>query len=259
MTNHRLIAIAALILVAAAAGIGLFAWGRAGESAWERVQNTGTLKVGIDASFPPLASVDARGWIVGFEADLIHAVADRLGVEVAFTNISFDGLYDSLAVGRVDVLISGLSIDPERTADFTYTAPYFDAGLYLVSAGCAVAEMADLEGGTVAVAFGSLGDAEARAWERRLAVLNVISPDTAAAALEAVRAGEADAVLVDHISALTFVREAGVLCIAPDPVIADPYAIVTRAEDRRLHAEIDAALAELAEDGTLAAIMASSF
>ncbi len=258
MTNRRLIAITALILIAAA-GIGLFAWLRAGESAWERVRNTGTLKVGIDASFPPLASVDARGWIVGVEADIIHAVADRLGVEVAFTNISFDGLYDSLAVERVDVLISGLPIDPDRTADFAYTAPYFDAGLYLVSAGCAVAEMADLEGGTVAVAFGSLGDAEARAWERRLAALNVISPDTADAALEAVRAGDADAALVDHISALTFTREAGALCIAPEPVIADPYAIVTRAEDRRLHAEIDAALAELAEDGTLAAIMAASF
>jgi ABC-type amino acid transport substrate-binding protein len=250
------------------------------DDTWDRVRDSGVLRVGMDASFPPFESIAADGTLVGFDVDLARELGRRLGVEVQFVaNLPYDGLYDALAVGRVDVVISALVIDPTRMADFAYSASYFDAGQVLVvpdepgafSATCQVSEpvegihlelvegMADLGGCTLAVEFGTQGDLEARKWARRLPDLTLVPCETAAEALAAVTAGEADAVLVDHVSALAAIQLLEIsetpkgfgLLIVEEPVVPEPYAIAVHEGSQALLRAIDDALAEMAQDGTL--------
>ncbi|HHS97461.1 MAG TPA: amino acid ABC transporter substrate-binding protein [Chloroflexi bacterium] len=233
---------------------------RPAPDALERVLESGVLRVGMDASFPPFEYIDGEGNLVGFDVDLAREIAARLGVEVQFAaNLPYDGLYDSLTAGQVDVIISALYVDPTRTADFAYSAPYFDAGQVLVVAEGTegIEEMSDLDGKTLAVEFGSAGDVEARAWERRLTSLTILPCQTPDEALGKVASGEADAALVDHLSALMTPVEG--LRIVGQPVISEPYAVAARREDRRLLEAIDEILTAMRDDGTLGRLKARWF
>jgi ABC-type amino acid transport substrate-binding protein len=230
------------------------------DDAWERIRAGGVLRVGMDASFPPFESVAADGTLAGFDIDLARELGRRLGpalsgaegVEVQFVaNLPYDGLYDALAVDRVDVVISALVVNPARMADYAYSTPYFDAGQVLVvREGANIETMDDLEGYTLAVEFGTQGDMEARKRARKVEGLAIAPYQTAAEALAAVAAGEADAALVDHVSALA----ASNLVIAGEPVTAEPYAVAVHQDSRHLLQAIDAALAEMQADGTLDAL-----
>jgi len=246
----------------------------------------------MDASFPPFETIAADGTLVGFDVDLARELARRLGpalpapsgaegsraegIEVQFVaNLPYDGLYDALAVDRVDVVISALVVNPARMADFAYSTPYFDAGQVLVvrAVGTGVEEqgpepvegMSDLGGGTLAVEFGTQGDLEARKWARRLSDLTVVPYQTAAEALAAVTTGEADAALVDHVSALAATAKTlrvsedpkgFELVIVGDPVVEEPYAVAVHRGSPHLLRAINRALAEMQADGSLEALVA---
>ncbi|MDY7076276.1 MAG: ABC transporter substrate-binding protein [Chloroflexota bacterium] len=232
------------------------------DGTWNQVLETGTLRVGMDASFPPFEAIGADGTLVGFDVDLARELGQRLGVEVQFVaNLSYDGLYDALAVDLVDVVISALVVDSVRMADFAYSAHYFDAGQVLVV--CSpedgedtIEEMADLRGLTLAVEFGTQGDLEARKWARRLPGLAIVSCQTAAEALTAVAEGDADGALVDHVSALAATGVGSGLIIVEKSVIEEPYAVAVRRESRYLLRAINDALAEMEADGTIDALVA---
>jgi polar amino acid transport system substrate-binding protein len=241
------------------------------DDAWDRVRESGVLRVGMDASFPPFETIAADGGLVGFDVDLAQELGRRLGVEVQFVaNLPYDGLYDALAVDRVDVVISALVVNPTRMADFGYSTPYFDAGQVLVvhKGEPGIGGIPDLGGRTLAVEFGTQGDLEARKWARRLAGLTVLHYQTAAEALAAVELGEANAALVDHVSALAAgaraptrkrvlpdalqESEAGkALIIVGTPAAGEPYAVAARRESRHLLQEINDALADMDTDGTM--------
>jgi ABC-type amino acid transport substrate-binding protein len=224
------------------------------DGAWERVQTAGVLRVGMDASFPPFESITADGTLAGLDVDLARELGRRMQVEVQFVaNLPYDGLYDALSVGRVDVVISALVADPARMADFAYSAHYFDAGYVLVTraTGPPIAQMTDLEEHTLAVEFGSRGDQEARQWVRRNLALTLTTYQTSAAALAAVAAGEADAALVDHVSALAAAGADDRLNIAAAVVVSEPYAAAVRRDSRHLLRAINQALVEMEDDGTV--------
>jgi polar amino acid transport system substrate-binding protein len=230
---------------------------RPSDAALDRVLETGVLRVGMDASFPPFETVDGEGNLEGFDVDLARAVAGHLGVEAQFVaNLPYDGLYDALTTQQVDVVISALYVDPSRMDSFAYSTSYFNAGHLLVirKATTDLEAMEDLAGRTLAVTFGSEGDVEARAWDRRLADLAIVPCDTAAQALDRVAAGQADAALVDHVSALAGTGQETELQIVGNPVTDEPYAIAVWGENRGLLRAVNDALESLEEDGTLQAL-----
>jgi ABC-type amino acid transport substrate-binding protein len=232
------------------------------DDTWERVLESGVLRVGMDASLPPFEYVAAGGTLAGLDVDLAQELGRRLGVEVQFVaNLPYDGLYDALAVGRVDVLISALVVNPDRMADFAYSASYFDAGQVLVvspssvSSAGGIEKMADLGDCALAVEFGTEGDLEARKWARRLSGLTVIQYQTAKEAVAAVVAGKVDAALVDHVSALAVIGSESGLAIVETPVIEQLYAVAVHQDSRHLLRAINGTLADIAADGTMESLV----
>ena len=216
----------------------------------------GELRVGIDPSTPPLA-VDTGGAYAGLEVDLARALAERLDVPLRFVPLGFDGLYDALIADQADVILAGLRPDASRLDVVRYIMGYFDAGLVLVHAdGADLPTMQAMDGRTLAVEFGTDGDLEARGWQRRLHVLHVLPLDTPAAVLEAVAAGQADAALLDALSARLGLEEHAGLVIAPEVVTHDWIAPAVRADAHRLGDALDAALQAMQADGTLDALLA---
>jgi ABC-type amino acid transport substrate-binding protein len=253
------ITLAVLLSVVALA---LLARGRGDDGTLDRVQSTGELRVGLDASFPPFESLDADGNVVGFDADLAGAIAGALGAEPVFVNVGFDGLYDALQAGRVDVVISGLPYDPRRTQDVIYSEPYFNAGQVLVvRAGDEMFAGPDtaLSGRTVAVEWGSLADMEARRLAETADGLQTLPQPTAQDALNALASGQADAAIVDAVSAYQFIGGGGEEVRIVETLTDEPYVIASRARSPRLAEAIDGALAALRESGMLDTLQARWF
>ncbi len=250
---------AALALAGAALAVLVgFALSRRGDHILNEVQRRGALYVGIEGDNPPFSLIEGDT-VVGLDADLARALAEALGVEVHFVVGGYDGLYDALDVGKVDVLISALWVDPNRLENFRYTVPYFDAGqMLVVHAGSANAPegAGDLEGRTVAVEFGSAGDVWARGQKRRLHTLHIRRCDTPAEALDALTLGEVDAAIIDSVS-LRLDGRSGL--IAAEAVTYEPYAAVTRAESGQLWDALNAALRAMMADGRLDALIARWF
>ncbi len=226
------------------------------DDSWERVQAAGVLRVGLDPTYPPFEVDDGRG-VYGLDVDLAKAIASDLGLDVQFVYFGYDGLYDALATEQVDVLISALVIIPERTRDFAYSEPYFNAGEILIvpADNTTIETMEDLGGQTVAVELGSLGHVEATEWAKRVEGLEIITFSTADEAITAVQQNNAHAALTDAISGRLFLRENDGLKRLPESVTVEPFALVVRSEDEQLLTTLNKSLINLEQTGQLSQIM----
>jgi len=210
------------------------------QSGLAEIQRRGVLRVGLDASFPPFESLDEDGQVVGLDADIARAIATDLAMDVEFVNIGFDGLYDALLIERVDMLLSGLPVDPYRTRDVAYSLNYFNAGQVLVTRRDDIQSVDDLMGQTVAVEWGSLADMEARRLQKTIANLQTNPQPDARSALQF------DIAIVDGVSAL------GNSQLRIVEYLSDEwYAAAVSVENSALLAEINKTLERMRESGEM--------
>ncbi|HLQ28768.1 MAG TPA: ABC transporter substrate-binding protein [Ktedonobacteraceae bacterium] len=118
----------------------------------------GTLTVGSDTTYPPQEYIDtATGKAIGFDVDLITAIAQRMGLQAKIVTTKFDTIVDDEAAKRFDVVISALFITTERQKKVDFV-PYFKGGeSLLVQAGnpLNIKGLADLCGQNVGVQTGT--------------------------------------------------------------------------------------------------------
>jgi polar amino acid transport system substrate-binding protein len=224
---------------------------------WHRVEVNHDLYAGLDPNYPPFAQWTEDD-IEGLEVDIAREIGRRLGVnKTDIWPMGPDDLYDALHTGSVDFIISGLQVDPGMGDWVYYTQPYFDAGQVLVSRqDTPVQSMRDLDGHILAVEIASSGDSAAQRWERRLHSLTIrrcLLPDEA---MQAVENGEANAALVDTISARRYVKDHPNLVIARQTTVSENYVIALRGKDFRFAEEVEQALRDMKKDGTLDEIIA---
>ena len=214
---------------------------------WERIQINRFMVVGVDPGIPPFGEHTETGPI-GLDPDIALEIGRRIGVEVRFTLLSFDGLYDALLLDHVDMVIAALRPDPLRLDRVRYTPPYFDAGHILI-AKTPMNSLDDVKNKILAVEFASEGDLVARQVEN----ITIQRFFTAAEAIDAVRENKADAALVDRVSASLYLQENpdDSLFISADSVMPDPYMIALRRRDWRLYQAVENALLDMQSDGTL--------
>ena len=119
----------------------------------------GVLTVGSDTTYPPQEYIDtATNKAAGFDVDLITAVAKNMGLQVNVVTTKFDTIIDDLSNKRFDVVISAVSITPERQKKAAFV-PYFNAGeSLLVQAGNPknIKSLTDLCGQNVGVQTGTI-------------------------------------------------------------------------------------------------------
>jgi len=240
------------------------------EDAWQQVQAGGAIRFGVDSNDWPFAAANEEGY-VGLNVDLGRALADALGVQADFVPVGYDGAYDALRLGQCDALIGVLENDPARLGDFIYTGSYFDAGQVVISligtlinaddadinlsAFIRVYQRPDLQGKRIAVELGSEADAAARWLARRTLGVTLVERDSANAALEAVRQGQADVGMADAVWARQAVSKEAGWAVAPGSVWPYPLALAVRADSARLQSALSRALAQLEVEGKLAAIL----
>ena len=94
----------------------------------DRIRAKGELVVGTAASMPPLNMTTKTGEIIGLEMDLARAMAAAMKVKLRLAAMPFANLLPALEAGQVDMILSGMTMTPERNMRFAFVGPYFVSG-----------------------------------------------------------------------------------------------------------------------------------
>ncbi|MDY5502256.1 MAG: transporter substrate-binding domain-containing protein [Gemmiger sp.] len=259
-------AVLALTLTAALAGCGSSASSAAtstdtaastaetsGENELEKVKAAGKLVVGVEGTYPPFTYHDDNGELTGLDIELGKALADKLGVEVEFQEAAWDSLLIGIDTERFDTVINSVSITDERAEKYDFSDPYYyEARRVVVLADDdSIHGPEDLNGKKIAT---NTTNAFIPWYEEQ--GVEVVGVDTSGEAIDLLLSGRVDfvginvpvlnAYLDEHPDAADKLKAAFVIPNSED-VIAIP---VRKGEPEFLDA-INAALAELREEGTL--------
>jgi polar amino acid transport system substrate-binding protein len=232
----------------------------------ESVKSAGRLTTCMDVSFPPMEFYGGANTKqpVGFDVDLMTAVARTMGVEAHFTPTSFDGLLPSLSSARCDVVASGLFVTKERTKAFP-AVPYLRSSrVLLVEKGnpAGIRGPEDLSGKTVVTQSGTEYAKSLRRQNAQLAAagkpeMRLQTYPKASDAVQQVVVGRADAVLTqDTEAAYRISTQPDSFEIAYRYPATDVFGAFYRSEDRQLGKALETALDKLADDGLLADLAA---
>lgn len=211
------------------------------------------LVVATDAAYAPFQSQNERGEIVGFDIDLMRAVAAQAGFEVRFVNTPWEGIFNGLRQGDSDLVVSAVTITEERRQSLDFSDPYFDAAqLIAVRQDSAVVGFADLSALRVGVQTGTTGDE---------VVTQLLGKDSTRIrrfestplALKELEAGGVDAVVADNGVIDHYVANnpgGSFRTVSDDSFAPEQYGIALRKGNAELLQRLNDALNAIRADGT---------
>lgn len=94
----------------------------------DRIQKSGMLTVGMTGNMPPLNMTSKEGELMGYEVDLAQAMARAMGVKAQLKTMPFAELLPALEAGKIDMIISNMTITPGRNMKVAFVGPYFVSG-----------------------------------------------------------------------------------------------------------------------------------
>lgn len=248
-----LIGVGALAVILASPAVNPLSLLPGHDGTWEAMQSRGVWRVGMDPSFPPFESLNEEGQPVGYDVDLARRMAAEWGLEAEIAAMGYDSLLDALQADRIDSVVSALPYDPRETKDFRFSPPYFEAGIRLaVPVGSPIGDVDALDGHTVAVEWGSMGDMVGRRLKREDTAIELVQVPTPEEVLDALAAGKADAALIDNVT-LRQAQGRGAQVIAVGPALeSNPYVIASPHKAGELGDQIAETLTRFQENGVMA-------
>lgn len=223
------------------------------------VQEAGVLVVGTEGTYRPFSfHEDGSGELTGYDVEVVRAVGEELGLEVQFEETQWDAIFAGLESGRFDVIANQVSITPEREEAYTFSEPYtLSPGVIVVREDDAsITSFGSLDGKTTAQSLTSNWYTLA---EENGATIEAVEGWAQAVAL--VEQSRVDATINDRLTFLDYKTQTGAtgLKVAAETEEVSRSAFALRSGSTSLAEAVDAALAALSEDGTLAEISAEFF
>jgi polar amino acid transport system substrate-binding protein len=243
----------ALIVLAAllAAGAAAFAGAKAESPTAKK-----TIVVATDSTWPPMEFVNEQKQIVGYDIDLMNAVAEAAGFSVQYKSVAWDGIFAGVAADKYDAIISSVTITDERKKEMDFSDPYINAGQILVvkSDSKGVEKLADLAGKSVGVQIGTTGAFEVE----KVKSVTGKTYDEIGLAFEDLFNGRIQAVVCDTPVAAQYALQndkyKGALKIVGTSFTEEYYGIVVKKGNKALLDLINAGLKKVKDSGKVAEI-----
>ena len=240
----------------------------ASESDWAYIQDKGVLTIGV-TNYPPMNYLDDNGDWTGFDTEFAQAVAETLGVDVEFVEISWEAKETELASKNIDCLWNGMCITEDRKEMWEVSNPYMYNTQAMVMKKDRVEEiMADVSGLNIVAEAGSTGEEKilGKIDDTTDASVKVMAKDyfkdanytgvaSMATALMEVQSGVADVAVVDSVIAQGMVEGADSqftdLVVNTDNKFGDQFFGIAFRKGSDVCAKVDEAIATLKANGKL--------
>ena len=210
------------------------------------------LTMGTNAAFPPYEFYENET-IVGIDADIAAAIAEKLGMELKIEDMEFGSLIGAVQSGKIDMCLAGMTVTDERKQSVNFSDSYATGvQVIIVKEDSEVKTFDDLVGGKkVGVQESTTGDIYAE----DITDVTIERYNKGFEAVQALSQGKIDAVIIDNEPAKVFVAENEGLVLLDEVFTEEDYAMAIAKENTELLEKVNTALAELKEDGTLQAIV----
>ena len=212
----------------------------------------GVLTMSTNAAFPPYESTDDSGNVVGIDADIAAAIAEKLGLKLQIDVMDFDGALAAPQSGKSDIVMAGVTVNEDRLLTLDFTESYA-TGVQVVI----VPEGSD-------VTLDNLGEQQIGTQRGTTGYIyctddygedHVVAYDDAIAAVKALNNGQIDCVVIDSAPAQELVKANPGLTILDTEYVTEDYAIGVAKGNTALLDAVNGALKELVEDGTVQSII----
>lgn len=214
----------------------------------------GILRMGTNATFPPYEFYDDADQVVGIDADIAAAIAEKLGLELEITDMDFDSLIAALSADQVDIVLAGMTVTPERAQQVEFSDTYATGiQVVIVPEDSDIQSIDDMEGKLIGVQQGTTGDiyCSSDPEDGGFGEEAVQRFTNGPLAVEALKNGQVDCVVIDNEPAKNYVAANEGLKILDTEFANEDYAAAIKKGNTELLDQVNAALAELKEDGTL--------
>lgn len=217
-----------------------------------KLATDGVLTMGTNAAFPPYEYYEGDA-IVGIDAEISQAIADKLGLKLEIVDMDFGSLVAAVQSGKVDISAAGMTVKEERLQNVDFTDSYSTGvQVVIVAEDSDIASVDDLEGKLIGVQDATTGHIYC---SDDFGEENVVAYNNGAMAVQALKDGKVDCVVIDQEPAKNFVQVNEGLKILDTEYVTEDYAIAIAKENTALKDAINAAMAELKEDGTIQGIL----
>ena len=230
----------------------------AAEAAFTTVEE-GKLIMATNAAFPPYEYIEGNE-IVGIDAEIAKAVAEKLGLELVITDMEFDSIIESVKGGKADIGLAGLTVTEERQEEVDFTDSYATGvQVIIVTEDSKIASVDDLfaDGASfkIGVQRATTGDLYTT-WDLEdTGKATIERYSKGADAVQALKTGKVDCVVIDNEPAKAFVDAVEGLKILETEYIQEQYAAAMNKENTALYEAVNAVLKELIADGTVKGII----
>ena len=214
----------------------------------------GVLHMATNAQFPPYEMVKDGGGFEGIDVEIATAIAEELGLELVVDDMDFPAVITSVQSGKSDIGVAGLSVNEElmKSVDFTETYAH-GVQVIIVPEDSEISSVDDLKDKMIGTQEGTTGNVLC---SDDYGDENVVAYTNGALAIEALKGGKVDCVVIDEQPAKEFVKANEGLTILSTKYVTEDYAIAVSKDNAALRDAINEALVDLIEDGTVDEIIA---
>jgi len=219
---------------------------------------TGELHMATNAQFPPYEMVKDDGSYEGIDVDIATKLADKLGLKLVVDDMDFSSVITSVQTGKSDIAMAGLTITDERKKNIDFTDSYATGKqVIIVKDGSTIKSADDLTGKKIGTQEATTGYlyCSASVEDGGYGEENVTAYTNGAMAVQALKDGKVDCVVIDSQPAQEYVKANAGLTILETPFITEDYAIGVSKNNTALTAAVNSALKELIADGTVKTIV----
>ena len=224
----------------------------AGADEGYKLVKEGTLTMATNAQFPTYEYYDGKD-IIGIDADIAKAIADKMGLELKIEDMEFDSIITAVSTGKADLGLAGMTVDPDRQKNVDFSDPYATGvQVIIVKEDSTIAKPDDLKGKKIGVQLATTGDQYAT---DDYGKDSVVQYNKGSDAVMALTQGQVDAVIIDNEPAKSYVEANKGLKILDTKYVTENYAACISKDNTGLTKAVNKALAELKADGTLQKIV----
>lgn len=214
----------------------------------------GKLIMSTNAAFPPYEMTDDNGNVVGIDADIAAAIAEKLGLELQIEDMDFDSALLAVQQGKSDMVMAGVSVDPEREAVMDFSTSYATGVQVVIVKEGSDVTLDNLGEQLIGTQRGTTGEIYCT---DDYGADHVAAYDNGISAVQALMNDQVDCVVIDQAPALEFVAANPGLTTLETEYANEDYAIGVNKGNTALLDAINNALAELTADGTIQSILDS--